>query len=56
MKYIEWITIRLNDVMKYLDNDMKEGNKIANHIIDISGIDVFKNSKKKKICRGKVFA
>jgi len=27
---------------------MKEGNKIANHIIDISGIDVFKNSRKRK--------
>jgi len=27
---------------------MKEGNKIAKHIIDISGIDVFKNSRKRK--------
>ena len=27
---------------------MKEGNKIAKHIIDISGIDVFKNSRQRK--------
>jgi len=27
---------------------MKEANKIAKHIIDISGIDVFKNSRKRK--------
>jgi hypothetical protein len=27
---------------------MKEGNKIAKHIIDISGIDVFKNTRKRK--------
>ena len=27
---------------------MKEANKIANHIIDISGIDVFKNTRKRK--------
>ena len=27
---------------------MKEANKIAKHIIDISGIDVFKNTRKRK--------
>ena len=27
---------------------MKEANKIARHIIDVSGIDVFKNSRKRK--------
>tara|TARA_R100000734_G_scaffold1337_2_gene1420 strand:- start:1620 stop:1721 length:102 start_codon:yes stop_codon:yes gene_type:complete len=27
---------------------MREANKIAKHIIDISGIDVFKNTRKRK--------
>ena len=27
---------------------MKEANKIARHIIDVSGIDVFKNSRKRE--------